>query len=38
VNWSEGAAAAMVGAVIIMVVGILVYGTFARVVWGKQQA
>jgi multiple sugar transport system permease protein len=36
VNWSEGAAAAMVGAVMIMVVGILVYGTFARVVWGKQ--
>ena len=36
VNWSEGAAAAMVGAIIIMVVGILVYGTFARVVWGKQ--
>jgi multiple sugar transport system permease protein len=36
VNWSEGAAAAMVGAVMIMAVGILVYGTFARVVWGKQ--
>jgi multiple sugar transport system permease protein len=37
VNWSEGAAAAMVGAVIIMVVGVLVYGTFARVVWGKRE-
>jgi multiple sugar transport system permease protein len=36
VNWSEGAAAAMVGAVMIMVVGVLVYGTFARVVWGRQ--
>lgn len=38
VNWSEGAAAAMVGAVMIMVVGILVYGTFQRVVWGKQES
>jgi ABC-type sugar transport system permease subunit len=38
VNWSEGAAAAMVGAIMIMVVGILVYGTFARVVWGKQES
>jgi ABC-type sugar transport system permease subunit len=37
VNWSEGAAAAMVGAVIIMVVGIMVYGTFARIVWRKQE-
>ncbi len=37
VNWSEGAAAAMVGAVIIMAVGVLVYGTFARVVWGKRE-
>lgn len=36
VNWSEGAAAAIVGAVIIMAVGIVVYGTFARVVWGRQ--
>jgi ABC-type sugar transport system permease subunit len=36
VNWSEGAAAAMVGAVMIMAVGILVYGAFARVVWGRQ--
>ncbi len=36
VNWSEGAAAAMVGALMIMVVGVLVYGTFARVVWGRQ--
>ncbi len=38
VNYSEGAAAAMVGAVIIMVVGIGVYGVFARVVWGRQEA
>ncbi len=36
VNYSEGAAAAMVGALLIMVVGVLVYGTFARVVWGRQ--
>ena len=38
VNYSEGAAAAMVGAVIIMVVGIVVYGAFARVVWGRHEA
>jgi len=36
VNYGEGAAAAMVGAAIIMVAGILVYGTFARVVWGRR--
>lgn len=36
VNYSEGAAAAMVGAVIITVVGIVVYGTFARVIWVRQ--
>ncbi len=36
VNWSEGAAAAMVGALLIVAVGVLVYGTFARVVWGRQ--
>jgi multiple sugar transport system permease protein len=36
VNYSEGAAAAMVGAVMIALVGIVVYGTFARVVWGRQ--
>jgi multiple sugar transport system permease protein len=35
VNYSEGAAAALIGAVIIVVVGVLVYGTFARVVWGR---
>ena len=38
VNYGEGAAAAMVGAAIIMVAGILVYGTFARVVWGRRTA
>lgn len=38
VNYSEGAAAAMLGAMIVMVAGILVYGTFARVVWGRQAA
>lgn len=36
VNYSEGAAAAMVGAGMITVVGIVVYGAFARVVWGRQ--
>lgn len=35
VNFGEGAAAALVGAAIIVVVGVLVYGTFARVVWGR---
>jgi multiple sugar transport system permease protein len=38
VNWSEGAAAAMVGALLIVAVGVLVYGTFARLVWGRQPA
>jgi multiple sugar transport system permease protein len=38
VNYSEGAAAAMVTAGIIMVVGVLVYGVFARVVWGGRRA
>ena len=38
VNYSEGAAAALIGAAIIVVVGVLVYGTFARVVWGRQAA
>jgi multiple sugar transport system permease protein len=38
VNYSEGAAAALVGAAIIIVVGILVFGTFARVVWGRAAA
>lgn len=38
VNYGEGAAAAMVGAAVIMVAGIVVYGTFARVVWGRQAA
>lgn len=38
VNYSEGAAAAMVGAVIMALVGIVVYGVFARVVWGRQAA
>jgi len=37
-NYSEGAAAAMVGAAVIIVVGVLVYGTFARIVWGRQAA
>ncbi len=37
VNYSEGAAAAMVGAFLIMVLGILVFGTFVRVV-GRRQA
>lgn len=36
VNYSEGAAAAMVGAVMIALVGIVVYGTFSRIVWGRQ--
>ncbi|HEV8673009.1 MAG TPA: sugar ABC transporter permease [Methylomirabilota bacterium] len=35
VNYSEGAAAALLGAVVIIVVGVAVYGTFARVVWGR---
>ncbi|HSB73000.1 MAG TPA: sugar ABC transporter permease [Candidatus Methylomirabilis sp.] len=35
VNYSEGAAAAMIGAVIIMVVGLVVYRTFSRIVWGR---
>jgi multiple sugar transport system permease protein len=38
VNYGEGAAAAMVGAVIIMLAGIVVYGTFSRVVWGRPAA
>ena len=38
VNYGEGAAAAMVGAAVIMVAGIVVYGTFARVVWGRRAA
>ena len=38
VNYSEGAAAAMITAAVIMAVGILVYGVFARVVWGRRTA
>jgi multiple sugar transport system permease protein len=38
VNYSEGAAAAMITAAVIMAVGILVYGVFARVVWGRRAA
>jgi multiple sugar transport system permease protein len=38
VNYGEGAAAAMVGAVIIMLAGIIVYSTFSRVVWGRPAA
>jgi ABC-type sugar transport system permease subunit len=38
VNYGEGAAAAMVGAFVIMVAGVVVYGVFARVVWGRQAA
>lgn len=36
VNYGEGAAAAMVGAFVIMVAGVAVYSAFARVVWGRQ--
>lgn len=38
VNYGEGAAAAMVGAFVIMAAGVVVYGAFARVVWGRQAA
>jgi len=38
VNYSEGAAAAMIGAVIIMAVGVVMYGTFSRIVWGRPTA
>jgi len=38
VNYSEGAAAALIGAAIIVAVGVLVYRTFARVVWGGKAA
>lgn len=38
VNYSEGAAAAMIGALIIMVVGVVVYGTISRIVWGRTAA
>jgi multiple sugar transport system permease protein len=38
VNYSEGAAAALLGAAVTIAVGVAVYGTFARVVWGAPRA